>query len=252
MRQSFGETRSAFHRRHALISSDSHERVTLPAWPACGLKHLITPALGADFSLFLVEVDADTTIAAPESGVERFVLRQEGEVSVSIGGTDPKTLDHEGYVFVPSDCAHQLTLSKGARILVLERRYQPLAGTTLPEPIVNAISAHEPVAMKGDARLMLQKLLPTGDGYDLEINIMDFAPGASLPYVETHFMEHGLVLLNGGGIYRLEDNWYPVDADDAIWMGPYCPQWFGAIGHGHARYLIYKNWNRDPLFHGPR
>ncbi|PIL19770.1 hypothetical protein P775_13035 [Puniceibacterium antarcticum] len=247
MRQSFGETRSAFHRRHALISPDSHERVTLPAWPGCGLKHLITPALGADFSLFLVQADADATIAAPESGVERFVLRQDGAVSISIDGHDLQTLDHEGYAFFPCDCEHQISLSDGARILVLERRYQPLANAALPEPIVNKISTHEPVPMKGDTRLMLQKLLPSGDGYDLEINIMDFAPGASLPYVETHFMEHGLVLLNGGGIYRLEDNWYPVDANDAIWMGPYCPQWFGAIGHGHARYLIYKNWNRDPL-----
>ncbi len=101
--------------------------------------------------------------------------------------------------------------------------------------------------MKGDSRLMLQKLLPAGPEYDCEINIMDFSPGASLPYVETHFMEHGLVFLNGGGIYRLDDCWYPVEQGDVIWMGPFCAQWFGAIGQSNARYLIYKNWNRDPL-----
>lgn len=247
MRQSLGETRSAFHRRHALISPDSHERVTLPAWPRCGLKNLITPALGADFSLFLVEADADTTIATPDTNVERFVLCQDGVVSVAINGNEPQMLVLEGYAFFPSNCAHRIILATGARVLVLERLYRPLANAPQPEPVVSEISALDAVPMKGDTRLMLQKLLPSGEGYDLEINIMDFAPGASLPYVETHFMEHGLVLLNGGGIYRLEDNWYPVDAHDVIWMGPFCPQWFGAIGHGNARYLIYKNWNRDPL-----
>jgi len=43
-------------------------------------------------------------------------------------------------------------------------------------------------------------------------------------------MEHGLMMLEGGGIYRLGDSWYPVTAGDFIWMGPWCPQWFGAIG----------------------
>jgi (S)-ureidoglycine aminohydrolase len=59
-------------------------------------------------------------------------------------------------------------------------------------------------------------------------------------------MEHGLLFLNGGGIYRLGASWYPVEQGDVIWMGPFEPQWFGAIGKTNARYLIYKNWNRDP------
>ena len=67
-----------------------------------------------------------------------------------------------------------------------------------------------------------------------------------MPCVETHFMEHGLLFLNGGGVYRLDDCWYPVAQDDTIRMGPYCPQWFGAISRSNARYLIYEDWNRDP------
>jgi len=73
---------------------------------------------------------------------------------------------------------------------------------------------------------------------------MTFQPGASLPRVEAHVMEHGLLMLAGGGIYRLGDRWYPVMAGDFIWMAPYCPQWFGAIGKTPAKYLIYKDWNR--------
>jgi len=100
--------------------------------------------------------------------------------------------------------------------------------------------------MKGDNMLMLQKLLPADQSYDCEVNVMNFSPGASLPYVETHFMEHGLLMLDGGGIYRLDTSWYSVEAGDVIWMGPFSAQWFGAIGRTNARYLIYKNWNRDP------
>ena len=37
--------------------------------------------------------------------------------------------------------------------------------------------------------------------------------------VEIHVMEHGLLMLEGGGIYRLGDSWYPVEAGDFIWMG---------------------------------
>ncbi len=65
--------------------------------------------------------------------------------------------------------------------------------------------------------------------------------------VEIHVMEHGLLMLEGGGIYRLGESWYPVGAGDFIWMAPYCPQWFGALGKTPARYLIYKDWNRRPM-----
>jgi len=34
---------------------------------------------------------------------------------------------------------------------------------------------------------------------------MTFQPGASLSMTEMHVMEHGLLMLAGGGIYRLGD-----------------------------------------------
>ena len=57
-------------------------------------------------------------------------------------------------------------------------------------------------------------------------------------------MEHGLLMLAGQGVYRLEDSWYPVAAGDVIWMAPYCPQWFVAMGKQSASYLYYKDVNR--------
>ena len=52
---------------------------------------------------------------------------------------------------------------------------------------------------------------------------MTYQPGAALSQVEIHYMEHGLLMLKGGGIYRLGDQWYPMQAGDFIWMAPFCP-----------------------------
>jgi (S)-ureidoglycine aminohydrolase len=90
-------------------------------------------------------------------------------------------------------------------------------------------------------------LMPDGPPYDFAVNTMTYDPGASLSMVEIHVMEHGLLMLEGCGIYRLGDDWHPVHAGDFIWMGAYCPQWFGALGKRPAKYLIYKDWRRHPL-----
>jgi (S)-ureidoglycine aminohydrolase len=60
-------------------------------------------------------------------------------------------------------------------------------------------------------------------------------------------MELGLQMLDGAGVYRLGESWYPVQAGDVIWMRSYCPQWFVAMGKQPARYVYYKDVNRDPL-----
>jgi len=38
-----------------------------------------------------------------------------------------------------------------------------------------------------------------------------------------------------------------LTAGDAVWMGPFCPQWACAYGTAPSTYLLYKDWNRDPL-----
>ena len=87
----------------------------------------------------------------------------------------------------------------------------------------------------------------TWNPFDLAVNVFRFKPGATLPFVEAHFMEHGLLMLEGQGVYRLGESWYPVRAGDVIWMAPFCPQWFVAMGTTPAAYLYYKDVNRDPL-----
>jgi (S)-ureidoglycine aminohydrolase len=99
----------------------------------------------------------------------------------------------------------------------------------------------------GDPDAVLKALLPRDTRFDLAVNVFTFRPGATLPLVEVHVMEHGLLVLKGQGVYRLGDDWYPVRKGDVIWMAPFCPQWFVAMGKGPARYLYYKDVNRDPM-----
>lgn len=99
----------------------------------------------------------------------------------------------------------------------------------------------------GDPDARLKTLLPEDAAFDMAVNLFTYQPGAALPFVEAHVMEHGLLMLDGAGIYRLGEAWYPVQAGDVIWMAPYCPQWFVAIGKTPARYLYYKDVSRDPL-----
>ena len=62
----------------------------------------------------------------------------------------------------------------------------------------------------GDEALRVRALMPDGPAYDFAVNTMTYDPGAALSMVEIHVMEHGLLMLEGGGIYRLGDAWYPV------------------------------------------
>ena len=82
----------------------------------------------------------------------------------------------------------------------------------------------------GDPDLRLQVLLPVEPAFDLAMNVFTYQPGGTLPQVEIHLMEHGLLMLDGAGVYRLGDDYHPVQAGDIIWMAPYCPQWFVAMG----------------------
>ena len=130
---------------------------------------------------------------------------------------------------------------------MIEKRY--LRSSTVPqaEVIFGDQTSAAPTALMGDKDLQVQALIPDRMEHDFAVNLMTYQPGAALPMVEIHVMEHGLLMLEGGGIYRLGDSWHPVAAGDFIWMAPYCPQWFGAIGKTPAKYLIYKDSNRHPL-----
>ncbi len=113
------------------------------------------------------------------------------------------------------------------------------------KPLIGNQSAVPALPWMNNKHSRLQTLIPDELQYDMAMNIFAFDPGHGLPYVETHVMEHGLYFLQGKGDYFLEDTWMKAQTGDFIWMGPYCPQCFIADKPVPAKYIYYKNVNRE-------
>src|SRR5258708_2063922 len=157
-------------------------------------------------------------------------------------------LDAGGYAYVPPGKDMQIKSGgAGTRILVFQKEYEPLPGTPRPVGIVASEREVKGQPFLGNEDARLQVLLPDQPAFDMAVNIFTYQPGATLPFVETHIMEHGLMMLRGQGVYRLDSDWHPVRQGDVIWMAPYCPQWFVAMGKEPAAYIYYKDVKRDPI-----
>ena len=242
-----GATRSAHARDHLLQTPDTFIRTSLPCLRDGQAVVHVAPAAGAAFTQYTAEIEYGGELAG--AGLERFVYVLEGELILHAGDTET-TLATGGFAYVPDNVTHSFrTWQENTRAAVIERRYMPLPGVfDRPRAILTGKESDvPPTALMGDEALQVRTLLPADMAFDFAVNTMTYQPGASLSMVEIHVMEHGLLMLEGGGIYRLGERWYPVKAGDFIWMAPFCPQWFGALGKVPAKYLIYKDANRHPL-----
>jgi (S)-ureidoglycine aminohydrolase len=244
-----GSTRSSQQPNHLLLTADTFVRTTLPGMKACSAIVHIGPALGAQFTEYTAEFEEGGELGG--TSAQRFIFVIEGSVNLEVKGKS-KQLGTRGYAYLPEGLKHRVTATKVCRVAVIEKAYLTLDSWKAPGLIISnedAVSSHP---LDDDPSLQVKYLLPDQLNFDFAVNTMVYQPGAALSMVEMHVMEHGLIMLEGGGIYRLGDSWYPVTVGDFIWMAPWCPQWFGAIGKVPAKYLIYKNWNRHPLASSPR
>jgi len=208
---------------------------------------LISPHLGARFAQYLAIMQAGAVAQPAAKGLERVIYVLDGEVTLSAPKIGEQRLTPGGFAYLPPDGSASLLAQTTARVNVFEKRYVPRAGVAVPNVSFGQEQSLAGVPFLGDPHALLKTFLPTDPSFDLAVNLFTFQPGAALPLVEIHVMEHGLLMVEGQGIYRLGDDWYPVQAGDVIWMGSYCPQWFVAMGNGPAAYLYYKDVNRDPL-----
>ena len=242
--QHLGHTRSSYHRDHLLHTPDTFVRTVLPGMERAAAIVHISPAAGAAFTQYTAELEPGGNLGSPTA--QRFLYVLEGAADLATDNTF-QTLTAGSYAYLPEDVHHTLTAQQTTRIAVIEKPYEPLQDTPAPEILIGHEDKTLSVPLNDDPDLQVRGLLPSSPSFDFAVNTMTYQPGAALSMVEVHVMEHGLLMLEGGGIYRLGDQWYPVTAGDFIWMGPFCPQWFGAIGKRPAKYLIYKDWNRSPL-----
>jgi (S)-ureidoglycine aminohydrolase len=242
--QHLGATRSVSTSTHLLQTPDTFVRIRLPGMDrAMAIVHT-SPAIGARFTEYTTEMENGGTLGP--TSAQRFLYVLNGTVTVTISGT-PHTLQSDGFAYLPQGSDHTVEATSESRIEVFEKRFIAIEKQSPPAGFFGNEKQIPSQPLMGDPDLQVRSLLPDSIAYDFAVNTMEYQPGAALAMVEMHVMEHGLLMLSGGGIYCLADNWYPVTAGDFIWMAPYCPQWFGALGKQPAKYLIYKDWNRNPL-----
>lgn len=243
--QQLVHSRACVGRRYALFPLEGYPLSRLPSWPKAEVKILAAPALGAGFAQYLIDLpSAEAGRFAAEAEIETFYYVISGSGKVQ---GNSQTLSAGSFGLIPPDrmAAFSADSDQSLRLLMLRKRYEPASGLAPFKTIHGHESQIAKEIWSENPHSLLQTLLPHHFAFDLAMNIFTFDPGHGLPIVETHVMEHGLLFLQGKGIYFLDGQWMEVEKDDFIWMGPYCPQSFYATGPTPSRYIYYKNVNRD-------
>lgn len=243
----FGHTRSFVRSNYALLEPSGFVASSLPEWRG-GAKPfiVISPAMGARFTQTHVMFETDGEGQGETGPLEFFAYVVRGKVTGTIARKRCQ-LEARDFVYVPLKTAWNLRGQRGSELIIFTRAYVPVSKTAPPKAVFGSAADILGQPFLGDPDARLQTLLPDVPSFDMAVNLFTYQPGATLPMVETHIMEHGLVMLGGQGVYRLGNEWLPVRGGDVIWMGPYCPQWFVAMGKEPASYLYYKDVNRPPL-----
>ena len=244
-----GQTRSVVNPEYALLTPETFIRTQVMGWTNTACIIHIAPVIGqgARFTQFTAEMNAGGEAAAARPGIQRFVFVLDGEIELRVGGETHKLGEYD-YAYLPADTAHSLHAQQAAHVSVFEKRFQPHPDDlAAPKLFIGNERQIDGTAFEGDPDLQVRKLLPDEAQFDFIVTTMSYAPGATLPYVEVHYMEHGLLMLEGEGLYRLGERFLPVTKGDVIWMGAHCPQWYGALGKQWSKYLLYKDMNRHPL-----
>lgn len=239
-------TRSVVKNNHAVISPDGYINSNVPGWTNCTVNVIINEDMGANLCQTFITFKQDGKLVGKTKESQIFFYIVEGECSATVSG-ETKVLTRGQFVYVPIEKEYVFEdPAEGTQILTFHKVYEYLEGFNVPPVIFGDAANVEGPAYLGDPALRLQVLLPDDHSFDMAVNIFTYDPGGHLPMVETHVMEHGLMYLQGQGVYMLDQQWYPIKKGDSIWMAPYCQQWFTAMGKEPAVYIYYKNVNRFP------
>ena len=227
----------------------------LPHWEKSRAWIIARPLSGfaETFSQYIMEVEPGGGSDRPDtdSGIECVMFVVSGEITLKMAGSTHR-LPAGGYAFVPPNVPYAVR-NEGAtpaRFHWIRKEYESVAGIDRPPSFVAQETDVAPVGMPGtDGRWATQRFVSPEDlRHDMHVNIVTLASGAVIPFMETHVMEHGLYVLEGKAVYRLNRDWVEVEAGDFMWLRAFCPQACYAGGPGPFRYLLYKDVNRHAHF----
>jgi (S)-ureidoglycine aminohydrolase len=223
----------------------------LPFWEETRAWVLSRPLSGfaETFSQYIMEVGpgGGSDRPEPDGGAEAALFVVEGELTVAVDGRK-QVMRPGGFAFIPP--ASRWTVrnegSAPVRFHWIRKAYDFVDGIDVPEPFFADEAAIAPTPMPGtDGKWATTRFVDPADmRHDMHVTVVTFEPGAVIPFAETHVMEHGLYVLEGKAVYRLNQDWVEVEAGDYMWLRAFCPQACYAGGPGKFRYLLYKDVNR--------
>jgi (S)-ureidoglycine aminohydrolase len=252
--------RAVFTEAYAVIPRREFSDIVasyLPHWEKTRLWVIARPLSGfaETFSQYIMEVQPGGGSARPEldTGAEGVLFVVEGEIIVSLAG-ERHRLAPGGYAYLPPASKWSLRndAPAAARVHWIRKAYEFVDGIEAPEPIFANENDIAPIPMPDtDGRWATTRFVDPADiRHDMHVTVVTFAPGGIIPFPETHVMEHGLYVLEGKAVYRLNQDWVEVEAGDYMWLRAFCPQACYAGGPGKFRYLLYKDVNRHAKLGG--
>jgi (S)-ureidoglycine aminohydrolase len=248
--------RAIFTTCYALIPRGAMSDIVksnLPFWEKTDAWILARPMTGFSetFSQYIVQVapGGGSRHPEPDKEAEAVLFVTAGEIAISINA-ESHVLRAGGYAYVPPQTSWSVEnrMNTLAAFHWVRKRYEVVNGIAIPKAIVTTDAETKPVSMPGtNDRWSTTRFVDPNDlSHDMHVNIVNFEPGAVIPFAETHVMEHGLYVLEGKAIYLLNRDWVEVEAGDFMWLRAFCPQACYAAGTGRFRYLLYKDVNRHP------
>ncbi len=224
----------------------------LPGWTHTRAWILARPVAGfaTTFAQYHVEVSpgGGSSDPEPERGVESVLFLLSGALTLVIDG-ETSALTPGGYAYLPAGSTWTLRndTDSVAGFQWIRKAYEPLDGYSTPKAfaVQEQDVAPKPMPDTDGAWATTRFVDPNDLAHDMHVNIVTFEPGAVIPFAETHVMEHGIYILEGKAVYRLNDDWVEVEAGDFLWLRAFCPQACYAGGPGKFRYLLYKDVNRQ-------
>ena len=246
--------RAVFTDAYAVIPRGSMRDIVtsfLPFWDETRLWVISRPLSGFSetFSQYIMEVQHGGGSNQPETDTdaEGVLFVVDGSIAISFNGKK-YDLTEGGYAYLPAGLIWKLRneTDKAAKFHWIRKSYQYVDGLDKPEPVVTNASDIEPTPMPDtDGKWTTTRFVDPADiRHDMHVTIVTLQPGAVIPFCETHVMEHGLYVLNGKAVYRLNQDWVEVEAGDYMLLRAFCPQACYAGGPDAFQYLLYKDVNR--------
>ncbi len=246
--------RAVFTEAYAVIPKGVLRDITasyLPFWEKTRAWVLARPLSGfaETFSQYIMEVSPEGGSDKPEldACAECVLFVVEGALTLTLAGKT-HSMQPGGYAFIPPAARWSVKNRSGQPVKFhwIRKAYEAVDGIDAPEAFVVNEKDVAPIAMPdtNGAWATTRFVSPDDMRHDMHVTIVTFEPGGVIPFAETHVMEHGLYVLEGKAVYRLNQDWVEVEAGDYMWLRAFCPQACYAGGPGKFRYLLYKDVNR--------